>query len=200
MLKKLPNLLSLARLVLLTPAMVVVAWSGGSRAWFLALFAAALLTDALDGFLARRLGAQSDLGRRLDSWGDYTMTAAAALGVWRLWPEVARREWPWFVVVLAGCFAIVAYGLIRWRRVLGYHTWLAKGMAMVLPVALLVLLAGWSAVPFHTAVVLQVLCAGEELVIACLLPGYSGEVPSAWHARRMRRLRAQNPAAASDGL
>jgi phosphatidylglycerophosphate synthase len=192
MLKKLPNLLSLLRLALLTPAMVAVAWAGGSRPWFLALFAAALLTDALDGFLARRLGAQSDLGRKLDSWGDYTMTAAAAAGVWRLWPEVMREEWPWFVTTLVGCFAIVAYGLVRWGRVLGYHTWLAKAMAVVLPLAVVVLLAGWSAGPFHAAVVLQVLCAMEELAIALALPGFSGEMPGLWHALRRRREWLQN--------
>jgi len=184
--KKLPNLLSLLRIVVLTPAMVAVACAGGSRTWFLAFFGVALVTDALDGFLARRLKAQSDLGRRLDSWGDYLMTAAAAVGVWRLWPEVVHREWPWFVAVLVGCFAIVTYGLVRWRRVLGYHTWLAKLMAVLLPVSLVVLLAGWSAVPFHVAVVLQALCALEEQVIAFLLPGYSGEITSMWHARRMR--------------
>jgi phosphatidylglycerophosphate synthase len=185
--KKLPNLLSLLRIVVLAPAMVAVACAGGSRTWFLACFGAALVTDALDGFLARRLNAQSDLGRRFDSWGDYLMTGAAAVGVWRLWPEVVHREWPWFVAVLVGCFAIVTYGLVRWRRVLGYHTWLAKMMAVLLPVALVGLLAGWSAVPFHVVVVLQALCALEEQVIAFLLPGYSGEVASVWHARRMRQ-------------
>jgi phosphatidylglycerophosphate synthase len=186
MFKNLPNLLSLLRLAL-APVMVAVAWATGSRSWFLSLFGVALVTDALDGFLARRLGAESDLGRRLDSWGDYVLTATAVAGIWRLWPEVLRAEWPWFVTTLVGCFAIVAYGLIRWRRVLGYHTWLAKAMAVVLPVGVVVLLAGWSAVPFHAAVVLQVLCGLEEWVIAFLLPGFSGPMPSCWHALRRRR-------------
>ena len=185
--KQLPNLLSLLRIVVLAPLMVALAWTTGSRAWFLALFGAALVTDALDGFLARRLGAESDLGRRLDSWGDYVMTAAVVAAIWRLWPEVMQKEWPWFVTTLIGCFAIVAYGLVRWRRVLGFHTWLAKAMAMILPAGVVVLLAGWSAVPFHAAVILQVLCGMEEMVIAFLLPGFSGHIPSFWHALQRRR-------------
>jgi phosphatidylglycerophosphate synthase len=184
--KNLPNLLSLMRLAC-APVMVASAFTSGSRAWFFALFGMALVTDALDGFLARRLQAESDLGRRLDSWGDYAMTAAVVLAVWRLWPAVMQREWPWFLTTLAGCLAIVAYGLIRWRRVLGYHTWLAKGMAIVLPPAVVVVLAGWSAVPFHCAVGLQVLCGLEEMGIAFLLPGFSGYIPSFWHALRRRR-------------
>ena len=185
--KQLPNLLSLLRIVVLAPVMVALAWATGSRPWFLALFGAALVTDALDGFLARRLGAESDLGRRLDSWGDYAMTAAVVVAIWRLWPEVVQQEWPWFVTTLVGCFAIVVYGLVRWRRVLGFHTWLAKAMAMILPAGVVVLLAGWSAVPFHAAVILQVLCGMEEMVIAFLLPGFSGHIPSFWHALQRRR-------------
>jgi len=184
--RHLPNLLSALRLAL-APAMVLEAAAGGSRRWFLILFGAALLTDAFDGFLARRLHAITDLGRRLDSWGDYVMTAAAVTGIWLLWPDTMRREWPWFVTTVVGCFAIVIYGLLRWRRVLGYHTVLAKAMVFLLPLAVVVLLAGRSAAPFHLAVALQVLCGLEEMAIAFLLPGYSGEMPSLWHAVRRRR-------------
>jgi len=185
--KSLPNLLSALRLIL-APTMVGVAATTGSRSWFLGLFGACLVTDALDGFLARRLHAETDLGRRLDSWGDYVMTAAAVAGIWLLWPAVVRVEWPWFLTTVVGCFAIVVYGLVRWRRVLGFHTWLAKAMAIVLPIGVLALLAGWTPLAFHGAVILQVLCGIEELVIALLLPGYSGHMPSAWHAARRRRL------------
>ncbi len=190
--KALPNLLSALRL-LLAPTMVGAAAATGSRRWFLILFGLSLLTDALDGFLARRLHAESDLGRRLDSWADYVMTAAAVAAIWLLWPEVVRREWPWFLTTVVGCFAIVVYGLIRWRRVLGYHTWLAKGMAVVLPIGVVVLLAGWTPLAFHIAVVLQVLCGIEEMMIAFLLPGFSGPVPSVWHAARLRRPKTPPP-------
>jgi phosphatidylglycerophosphate synthase len=185
----LPNLLSALRIVL-SALMVVVAGTTGSRRWFLILLGTALVTDAFDGFLARRWHVVSDLGRRLDSWGDYVMTAAAVTGIWLLWPEMVRREWPWFVTAVVGSFAIVVYGFVRWRRVLGYHTWMAKGMVIVLPISVMVLLAGWSAASFHVAVLLQVLCGVEEMMIAMLLPGFSGEMPSLWHARRRRRQEA----------
>lgn len=184
--KSLPNLLSGSRLGLAV-VMVVAAWADGSRRVFLTLFVAALLTDGLDGFLARRWRVESDLGRRLDSWGDYVLTGAAVAGIWRLWPEVVRGQWPWFLTTLVGCFAIVAYGLIRWGRVLGYHTWMAKAMVVVLPVSVAVLLAGGPAWLFHVAVILQVGCGLEEMAIALALPGYSGLMPSFWHALRRRQ-------------
>ena len=184
--RQLPNALSLVRIAC-APLLVGAAFATESRAWFFALLVLGLVTDALDGFLARRLRAESDLGRRLDSWGDYAMTVAVVLAIARLWPDVIRREWPWFLITLAGCLAIVAYGLLRWRRVLGFHTLLAKAMAIVLPPTVVVVLLGWSPVPFHAAVLLQVLCGLEELAIAFVLPGYSGHMPSLWHAWRRRR-------------
>jgi phosphatidylglycerophosphate synthase len=185
-LSALPNCLSLLRLAC-APVLVIAAAATGSRAWFWGLFGAMLATDALDGFLARRLDAVSDLGRRLDSYGDYATVTATVAGVWMLWPAVMRQEWPWIAGALGACFAVTVYGLIRWRIVPGYHTLLAKTLGLMLPATLVVLLVGWSATPFHFAVGLQAVAGGEELAIALLLPGYSGEVRSVRNAWRMRQ-------------
>lgn len=146
-----------------------------------------LVTDALDGFLARRLKAQSELGRRLDSVGDYLTVAAGVAGMALLWPEIVRREWAWFAVGVAGYSAVIVFGLVRWGRIPGYHTWASKAVAVMFAVSLVPLLAGWAAWPFHAVIGLQVLTGVEELAIARMLPGRSGEVPTLWHARRWRR-------------
>lgn len=186
MLKRLPNLISLMRLAA-AAAMVVVTAAAGSRAWFLGLLALALASDAADGFLARRLKAESELGRKLDSWGDYAVVMGVAYGLWVLWPAMVHREAAWLITGFAACFAIVIYGLVRWQRILAYHTLASKAFAVLLPVALALLLADWSAVPFHVVVLVQVVAAAEELAIAVALPGYSGQVPSLRHALRQRR-------------
>jgi len=184
--KHLPNILSALRLGL-APVLVLVAATAQSRPWFLGLLGTALLTDALDGFLARRLHAQTELGRKLDSWADYATMIAVVAGLMLLWPEVVRREWLWFVAGVAGFFIGVVYSLVRWRQLLGYHTWLAKALAVAFPVALFSLIEGWSAVPFRVMAGLQLLGAFEELAISLLLPGYSGEMPTVFHAVRRRR-------------
>ncbi len=188
----LPNLLSLVRLVV-TPPLLIGAMVADSRAWFFGLLCIAWLTDALDGWLARRFNVESDLGRMLDSWADYVTTAVCVVGLAWLWPEVMEREWRWFATGATAFFAIVIYGLVRYGRPPGYHTWLAKTVAVVLPLALASLLAGWSARPFHCVVVLQVLGTAEELMIALLLPGYSGAMSSVWHAWRRRESRPAVP-------
>jgi len=183
---RLPNLLSLARLVLTAP-LLLVAIMAGSRTWFFVLLCLAWTTDALDGYLARRWHVESELGRMLDSWGDYVTTLLCVLGLAWLWPELMQREWPWLVIGLVGFFAIVIFGLLQRGRPPAYHTWMAKALAVGFPFAFAALLAGWSATPFHWIMALQVVAAIDEMIIYRLLPDHNGEMRSAWHAWHRRR-------------
>jgi cardiolipin synthase (CMP-forming) len=67
----LPNLISLARL-LLSPLMLFLEFSKA-----IAFFILLALTDALDGFLARRLKQESSLGKVLDPLADKTLLLIA---------------------------------------------------------------------------------------------------------------------------
>jgi phosphatidylglycerophosphate synthase len=183
--RNLPNLVTLTRFGF-GAAMIVVAVTGGTRGWFAGWLAAAFVSDALDGLLARVLKAETEFGRKLDSWADYVVMIVAVFGLWSLWPEYVYREAAWLVTGFVAFFAVVVYGLVRWRRILAYHTWASKTLAVGLALALAALLMGWSAVPLHVVVVLQVLAATEELAIAVVRPGFSGTMPSLWHALRQR--------------
>ena len=119
-----PNLLSGARIALM-PAVLTAAMAG-SRQWFLILVGASLLTDALDGFLARRFNAFSDFGRKLDSAADYLTMMTGLAGIALLWPDIVRRELPWIVAGLAAFFGVIVFGFVRLGRAPCYHTWAAK--------------------------------------------------------------------------
>ncbi len=189
--KIVPNLLSGLRIALV-PALLTTAIAG-SRLWFLGLLAVSLLTDALDGFFARRLNAYSDLGRKLDSAADYLTMMTGLAGIALLWPDIVHRELLWVAAGLAAFFAAVVYGLIRLGRPPCYHTWASKVLAVLTALSLIPLLAGKSAVPFHVAVSLQVLAGIEEMVIALLVPWHVGEMASVWHALRLRRQKRALP-------
>lgn len=180
-----PNILSATRIVLM-PAVLTSAIAG-SRPWFLVLLTAALATDALDGFLARRLHAFTDFGRKLDSAADYLTMITGIAGIALLWPEIMRRELPWVVSGLAAFFAVVVYGLVRLGRAPCYHTWASKVGVVACALSLIPLLAEWTAVPFHAAMAFLILAGVEEMTIAVLVPSHTGEMASAWHAWRLRR-------------
>lgn len=180
-----PNLVSGVRIALM-PAVLTAAMAD-SRPWFVVLLAVSLTTDALDGFLARRLNAYSDLGRKLDSAADYLTVITGLAGIAMLWPEIIHRELPWVIAALTAFFAVIVYGLVRLGRAPCYHTWASKLGAVLFALSLVPLLAEWAVWPFHVVVVLQVATAVEELAIAWMVPHWSGEMPSCWHAWRLRR-------------
>src|SRR5690349_6576877 len=86
--RHLPNALCILRMLLAFP----VAWllAHGDYAMTLVLFSIAAVTDALDGFLAKRFHWESDLGRILDPLADKTLLVTsfitlAAIGRVPLW-------------------------------------------------------------------------------------------------------------------
>lgn len=191
--KILPNLLSGTRIALM-PALLMTAIAG-SRRFFVVLLVISLATDALDGFLARRLNAYSDLGRKLDSAADYLTMICGLSGIALLWPDIVKREMPWIAAGLAAFFAVIVYGFMRLGRAPCYHTWASKALAVFTALSLIPLLAGKTAVLFHVAMSVQVLVAAEEMAIAMLVPWYAGEMPTLWHALRVRRAKRAYAAA-----
>jgi len=129
----LPNWISLGRLIGV-PFLLLLAYLGqGSE--FLVLLGAMLVSDVLGGFLARRLGMTSQLGAKLDGWGDLGMYISLPVGVWWLWPEIIIEEA--HVLVLIGvCFTLpLVVGLAKYRRLTSYDTWAAKAEAVARGVA-----------------------------------------------------------------
>lgn len=75
--RHLPNLISLARLLVVFP--VVILLLDGEFGWALALFALAGISDGLDGYLAKHYGWQSRLGGILDPLADKSLLLAVLL-------------------------------------------------------------------------------------------------------------------------
>lgn len=78
--KRIPNILSVSRIVLGLPLLLVEVMTMP----FWVLYAIAGMTDMLDGFLARRWGVESKFGARLDSLADfvYVLTVGYKLFPW----------------------------------------------------------------------------------------------------------------------
>jgi CDP-diacylglycerol--glycerol-3-phosphate 3-phosphatidyltransferase len=94
--KNLPNLLTFLR-ILMIPAVLVFLERGSPRAcfWAAVVYSLAAITDVLDGWLARRQGLVSILGKFLDPLADKLIVAAVLV-----WLVSMGRMPAWAVVVL----------------------------------------------------------------------------------------------------
>ncbi len=180
-----PDLLSGGRLAL-TPVLFALAWQGRATAFLLCL-STALFSDALDGWLERRLVGGSNLGTKLDSWADIALCLSVPVGVWLLWPDLVRRE-AGFVGAVVACYTVPALvALLKYRRLPSYHTWSAKLGGVLMGTGGVILLAGGPAWAFHLATLAVVVEAIEEMVITTILPQRRSNVPSFWHALLIAR-------------
>jgi len=97
----LPNALTIAR-IFLVPVVVTVLLANDRAIpertiWGASLFLLAALTDMLDGYLARRRGQVTTLGRLLDPIADKLLISSALIAL--VWRHIAA---PWMVVVIIG--------------------------------------------------------------------------------------------------
>lgn len=168
------------------PVLMILAAMGRER-FFLWLAIAALLSDVLDGALARRLGTSSETGRLLDSWADLLIALVSFAGASLLWPDTMRQEAGYFALILAALVIPNAWGLLFFRRLLGYHTLSAKSSGVLLAVGAVLLFTGLTPIPFRLASFVELAVAAEYIAISLMIPEWTGEMKSAWHAWQQRQ-------------
>ena len=110
----LPNAVSISRLAL-APVIGYLIWIGLAKGvanqeleWAFGLFVFSALTDWLDGFLARKLDAKSELGGKLDLWGDKILVGITLLALWAGWVSKVNDHTDVLVGVLG---YVIVYGL-----------------------------------------------------------------------------------------
>jgi len=143
-----PNTLTLIRLGGI-PLLLILAFAGQPVAVLL-LGLLLVLTDWLDGALARALHQQTPLGAKLDTIADVLLGLSLVLCVARLDWSFLARHWVAVVMVLASYGLSAAVCLAKFGIWPSYHNYLAKvGMTLGSATGLLLLTkaAGWLAWP-----------------------------------------------------
>lgn len=133
---------------------------------FLAAYTLAGLTDALNGWLARKTGTASPFGARLDSIADLLLYVVLMLRLfhvlWKVFPGTI-----WYAVAAIVLVRLAAYAVAfhKYHQIAALHTWLNKltGVAVFLLPYVLAVSAG---IAYGWAVCILALAAAvEELMI-----------------------------------
>ncbi len=179
-----PNVLCLIRLSG-APWLLLLAWLDRPFA-FLGWYVFLAITDWIDGKLAILLNERSVYGARLDSWADATMYGSLlAGGLWLRW-DLLYGEIAWIVPPVACYAASTAVGFWKFGRWPSYHTRAAKTSWLLVLVGAASLIGGWSLWPLRLASVAVTLTNVEAILISCLLRSWHADIPSLYHAWRLR--------------
>jgi CDP-diacylglycerol--glycerol-3-phosphate 3-phosphatidyltransferase len=168
-LRQLPNALTVLRFLAIPIFAVLFLAAGDGPAWGAGLlFAAAAVTDQLDGWLARRWRVESQFGKIADPLADRLMIDAAVI---LLWLE-DRLPWVALLIPLRDFVLVVGYPLVA-RRGYDFNVNLAGKAATWLLYASLALLmvthdgTDWPLWIFWAGVGLAV-AAGAQYIVTAL--------------------------------
>lgn len=181
----LPNVISAIR-VALAPVLIFLAIQGQAYT-FLGVLAFSLFTDAIDGYLARRLNQVTELGVRLDSWADLITYAVMLLGLIQLWPELFERESNYLVIAFSAWIVPLLVCQARFGCFPSYHTFAAKIAAVsVAPAYFIATLWGDSLI-FRAVLLFYLWVALEQVIITSILPRWQGNIAGFWVATSLAR-------------
>jgi CDP-diacylglycerol--glycerol-3-phosphate 3-phosphatidyltransferase len=180
-----PNIISALRLAA-TPVLVALAYLGQREA-FAWLLVAALLSDIVDGAIARHFGFTSELGARLDSIADLLLFGVAAYGIWVFHMQVVTEHSGVFLLVVGLWIGGALAGFLRYGRMASFHTFLSRVSAYAMGGFIAVLfLWGFNAWLFWAGVGLAVAAQIEEFILLALLPVWTPNVGGLYRLFRKR--------------
>lgn len=169
-LARIPNALTIARFAAVPVFVVLEASADDGKSWPAALvFAAAAITDQVDGWLARRWHVESRFGTVADPLADRLLIDSAVVLLWLH----SRLPWPALVLILARDLVLVAgYRLVMPR---GYElsvSFLGKAATWILyaSLALMLVTSEGTDVPYvlFWAGLVLALAAGAFYVVSAL--------------------------------
>lgn len=169
LLRNIPNLLSAYRL-LSFPVLVWMIFTGND-AVFILLLSISLVTDILDGLIARLFRLQTEFGAKLDSAADITTYIAAFTGMIVLkWDFVASKDWE-FISLLAMWVLPYLICFIRFKRTPHFHLYSTK-IAGYLQGIFIFTFFNWGNADwfFWTMWSVSMLAFAEELVAVSFVP------------------------------
>jgi cardiolipin synthase len=164
-----PNLLSLLRL-LSFPLILYLVFSHQER-MFIILIIIALVTDILDGFIARTFNLESEFGAKLDSYADNLMYVGAITG---LIVFKAEDFAPYLVsftifILLFILPKIVAY--YKFREFPSLHLYSSKAATLLQGLFFLYLfLIGFHSLFYYIVIIWCILSYLEQIAVLILIP------------------------------
>lgn len=176
--------------VIMAPVLMVLLFTA-HIGWFRTLLVISFFTDAIDGFLARRFGVTSRFGTTLDSIGDDLTVAAAAIGLLVVHTDFVKAHSAELIVLFSLYLAQTLYALVRYGKLTGFHTRLAKAAAILQGIFLILsFFTGPLLWLYYPALIVTGLQLLEEMYLVYYFPQWTSNVKGLywiWRGRKKNR-------------
>ena len=156
-------------------------------AFIAALIVLALLSDIYDGMLARLLEVDTENLRRWDTRADTFFYLCVLIAVLLRHPTAILARWLLIAALLAAEAAQHLFAFLKYGRHASYHSLISKAWGLLMAAAMICLL-GFDRDSWFTgfAIAWGILCNLQGLAMSLLLPTWHRDVPSLFHAFRLR--------------
>ncbi len=175
---------------LLAPIILGLAYYVGetSKLFILILMYLGLISDILDGIIARKQNISSEKLRRMDSQTDMIFWLSLGFATWILFPKLISDNAfaIWIILVMEiACYAI---SFIKFKRETCTHAFLSKLWGISLLVAFTSLIGfNHAGIPFFIAIVMGLISHIDRILITLILPHWTHDIPSTYHAYLIRK-------------
>jgi phosphatidylglycerophosphate synthase len=185
--RRLPAFLTFVRVVL-GPGMILLGFFFPHGVLLVSCIGLALLTDIFDGVLARRWQVDTETLRRWDTRADTFFYLCVLLVAVLRYPAAFERRW-----ILLASLALAeviqhAFAAMKYGRHASYHSILSKIWGLMMAAAMCALLGfGLDNWFLDLTLAWGVLCNLQGLAMSLMLPTWQRDVPTLFHAARIRR-------------
>ncbi|TJZ62196.1 CDP-alcohol phosphatidyltransferase family protein [Sphingobacterium olei] len=180
-----PNALSIYRILALP--FIIQAIVTGNKSLFIMLLSINLVTDILDGLIARVFHLQTEWGAKLDSLADvgtYIMAFTGMVVLERTFVSTYRVE---FTTLIVLWIFPQLLSLIRFKHFPSFHLWSYKATGYVQGIFIFTFfLFGFNAAYFYFMLVVSCLAYLEELLLVVLLAKLRSNLKSIFFVLRRK--------------
>ncbi len=175
--------------ILAVPLLIALIWLGERElfTWFLLI---SYSTDAIDGFLARKLKISSARGSQLDSIGDQITLVVGLIGLLVFENEFIKTNYILILIAFLPYILQMLIAFYKYGKATAFHTYLAKSSAVLQGVFILFTLffapVYWL---FYLMIVIGVLETIEEITLIYMYDKWVQDVKGIyWALKDKRRL------------
>lgn len=158
--------------------------------WFLLV---SYITDAIDGFIARKLKITSDRGSQLDSLGDQLTFTLGLIGLFIFENEFIEKNIVIIIIAFIPYVIQMYIAYIKYGKTTAFHTYLAKVSAVIQSIFILYSLFFEPQYPlFYIMIIIGLLETIEEITLIFMIEKWTPDIKGIYWVLKNRRKNVNN--------